>query len=39
MPRFRSFGRGDLLVDFILKAPKKIDIKIRKTLEDLLGNS
>lgn len=35
MPRFGSFGRGELLVDFILKAPKKPGSKERKILEDL----
>ncbi len=35
MPRFGSFGRGDLLVDFIVKAPKKLDASARKALEDL----
>jgi molecular chaperone DnaJ len=33
MPRFGSYGRGDLLVNFIIKAPKKIDPKVRKILE------
>ena len=37
MPRFRASGRGDLLVDFILKAPKKIGVKARKALEDVQG--
>ncbi|MCR4328584.1 MAG: hypothetical protein NUV53_03645 [Patescibacteria group bacterium] len=37
MPRFGSRGRGDLLVDFILKAPKKLSTKARKTLEDISG--
>ncbi len=35
MPRMGSYGKGDLLVDFILKAPKKLSAKDRKTLEDL----
>lgn len=35
MPRFRSFGHGDLLVEFILKAPKKLSGKEKKILEDL----
>jgi molecular chaperone DnaJ len=35
MPRFNSHGRGDLLVNFIIKAPKKLDGKARKALEDL----
>lgn len=39
MPRFgASFpfgGRGDLLVDFIIKAPKKLSAKAKKLLEDL----
>jgi molecular chaperone DnaJ len=35
MPRFGSFGRGDLLVDFIIKAPKKPSGRIKKLLEEL----
>lgn len=35
MPRFRSFGHGDLLLEFILKAPKKLGGKEKKMLEDL----
>ncbi|MBI4086136.1 MAG: DnaJ domain-containing protein [Candidatus Liptonbacteria bacterium] len=35
MPHFGSFGRGDLLVNFIIKAPKKLDARIKKVLEDL----
>lgn len=35
MPRFGSFGRGDLLVDFIIKAPKKLHPKEAKSLEEL----
>lgn len=41
MPKFGGsavpFGasRGDLLVNFIIKAPKKVDPKVRKVLEDL----
>lgn len=35
MPRFGSYGRGDLLVSFIIKAPKKINSKFRKILEEL----
>ncbi len=35
MPRFGSFGRDDLLVDFIIKAPKKLDPKVKKILEEL----
>lgn len=34
MPRFGSFGRGDLLVDFIIKAPKKISGKQKAILEN-----
>ncbi len=37
MPRFRGFGRGDLLVDFILKAPKRISPKAKKALEEFEG--
>lgn len=33
MPRFGSFGRGDLLVDFTIKTPKKVDAELRKILE------
>lgn len=42
MPRFGSGGstwlatsRGDLLISFIVKAPKKLDSKTRKILEEL----
>jgi len=35
MPRFGNFGRGDLLIDFIIKAPKSPSAKARKILEDL----
>lgn len=35
MPRFASHGRGDLLVNFVIKAPKKLGDKARKVLEDL----
>lgn len=35
MPRFGSFGKGDLLVDFIIKAPKKLSDKAKKLLEEL----
>ena len=35
MPHFGGFGRGDLLVSFIVKAPKKLNAKAKKILEDL----
>ncbi len=35
MPKPGHFGRGDILVDFILKAPKKLSGKEKKALEDL----
>jgi molecular chaperone DnaJ len=35
MPRFGSYGRGDLLVNFIIKAPKHPGSKAKKLLEDL----
>jgi molecular chaperone DnaJ len=35
MPHFNSHGRGDLLVDFIIKAPRELDAKARKALEEL----
>lgn len=35
LPRFGSYGRGDLLVNFIIKAPKKVGAKAKKILEDL----
>ena len=35
MPHFGSFGRGDLLVNFIVKAPRKLDSKAKKLLEEL----
>lgn len=34
MPHFNARGRGDLYVNFIIKAPKKLDGKARKALED-----
>jgi molecular chaperone DnaJ len=34
MPRMSSRGRGDLLVDFIIKAPKKASGKLREALEN-----
>lgn len=36
MPKMNSYGRGDLLVDFIIKAPKKVSGKIKKVLEEEL---
>ncbi len=33
MPHFGSFGRGDLLVRFSLKTPKKVSAKAKKLLE------
>ena len=38
MPRMGSYGRGDLLVDFILKAPKKVGAREAKVLEELEGS-
>jgi len=35
MPRFGAYGRGDLLVNFILKAPKKLSARTKKILEEL----
>lgn len=35
MPHFNSYGRGDLYVNFTIRAPKKLDGKARKALEDL----
>lgn len=35
MPHFGSFGRGDLLVNFTVKAPKKLGSKAKKLLEEL----
>src|SRR5258708_10166574 len=35
MPRFGGYGRGDLLVNFVIKAPKKLDSKAKKILEEL----
>jgi len=35
MPRLGSFGKGDLLVSFVIKAPKKPNAKFKKVLEDL----
>jgi molecular chaperone DnaJ len=36
MPHFGGHRRGDLLVDFMIKAPKKLDPKAKKVLEDLI---
>jgi molecular chaperone DnaJ len=33
MPHFDRHGRGDLLVDFIIKAPKKVSGRVREALE------
>ena len=35
MPRFGSYGRGDLLVNFVVKAPKKPGARAKKLLEEL----
>ena len=35
MPRLGSYGRGDLLVNFIIKAPKKPGSRAKKLLEEL----
>jgi molecular chaperone DnaJ len=35
MPRFGTSHKGDLLVDFIIKAPKKPNSRVKKILEDL----
>jgi molecular chaperone DnaJ len=35
MPRFGSFGRGSLLIDLVVKVPKKPGAKTQKALEDL----
>ncbi|HVM77224.1 MAG TPA: molecular chaperone DnaJ [Candidatus Paceibacterota bacterium] len=35
MPHFGSHGRGDLLVNFIIKAPKRPSSKAKKLLEEL----
>lgn len=37
MPRFGSYGRGDLLVSFTVRAPKKLSAKAKKILEELEG--
>jgi molecular chaperone DnaJ len=34
MPHFNAFGRGDLYVNFVVKAPKKLDGKAKKALEE-----
>jgi molecular chaperone DnaJ len=34
MPRLSSFGRGDLLVSLILKAPKKLSARAKKLIEE-----
>lgn len=35
MPRFGNLGRGDILVNFVIRAPKKLSPKAKKLLEDL----
>lgn len=35
MPKWNSFGKGDLLIKFKIEHPKKINSKIKKTLDDL----
>jgi molecular chaperone DnaJ len=35
MPRFSGFGRGDLLIEFKIKTPKKLSPKAKKLLEEL----
>lgn len=35
MPRFGGHGRGELLVDFVIKAPKKLSGKAKNILEEL----
>lgn len=37
MPHFGAYGRGDLFVNFIVKAPKKLSAKAKKLLEELGG--
>ncbi|MEK7193626.1 MAG: molecular chaperone DnaJ [Patescibacteria group bacterium] len=37
MPHFGSYGRGDLLVSFTIKAPKKLSAQAKKLLEELGG--
>ncbi|MDO8515647.1 MAG: J domain-containing protein [bacterium] len=37
MPRFGSSRRGDLLIDFTIRAPKKVDPKLKKMLEEFEG--
>jgi molecular chaperone DnaJ len=37
MPRIGSYGRGDMLIDFTLKAPKKLGAKEAKILGEALG--
>ncbi len=39
MPHFGSYGRGDLFVNFIVKAPKKLSAKAQKLLEELGGEA
>lgn len=38
MPHFGSFGHGSLLIEFIVKKPKKLNPKTLKALQDLLGD-
>lgn len=39
MPRFGAFGRGDLLINFTIRAPKKPSSKGKKILEEFENNS
>ncbi|MBN2197635.1 DnaJ domain-containing protein [Candidatus Wolfebacteria bacterium] len=35
MPKFNSFGKGDLIVQLKVKTPKKLSSKVKKILEEL----
>lgn len=37
MPHFGSLGRGNLIIEFTIKTPKKLSTKAKKILEDLEG--
>ena len=37
MPHFGSLGCGNLIIEFTIKTPKKLSVKVKKILEDLEG--
>jgi len=37
MPKFGGHGRGDLIVELVVRTPKKVSSRAKKILEDLEG--